>query len=283
MTAWSVSELRLILSCQCTPDNQTSMLSYYSLSLSGMSPAPLHQGVGTSAGWLHWRPAVVLCHTMYPTHVCMTVVWSSLNLRCLNTSLVTEPTFSDVWQWSCLLAIRFTVEVLCLYFCRYIAKWLSANFAFLSATYCGVQWGNHTGGATSCIKYGLTAEVKHSKFHKLGLELPGERTKEGREVSPSDETLGLISIRKELVSDNYHEVSSLSLYFRGPKWACIPKFFPSDTMPPEMPPDVMGYRDSTTLSPSSALNWIILWLLLIPLEWQLFARATKRWLIIEKL
>lgn len=27
--------------------------------------------------------------------------------------------------------------------------------------------GNHTGGATSCIKYGLTAEVKTSKFHRI--------------------------------------------------------------------------------------------------------------------
>lgn len=143
-----------------------------------MSPAPLHQGVRfssstTSAGWLRrpawscaWGPTAVLCHTVYPTRVRMTVVWNCFSLRYLNTSVVTELTISDVWQWSCLLAISFTVVVLCLYFCRYMAKWLPAHFAFLSATYCGVQWGNHTGGATSCIKYGLTAEVKHSKFHK---------------------------------------------------------------------------------------------------------------------
>lgn len=116
---------------------------------------------------LHLRTSSCVLPYSVP-HTCThDVVWTCLNLRCLNTSLVTELTICDVWQWSCLLAIRFTVEVLCLYFCRNMAKWLSANFAFLSATYCGVQWGNHTGGATSCIKYGLTAEVKYSKFYKI--------------------------------------------------------------------------------------------------------------------
>lgn len=133
------------------PDNQPSMLSCYFLSLSGMSSVPVHRGVRlslstSSAGWLHWPAwsctwgaAVVLCHTMYPTNVPITVVGTCLNLSCLNTSLITELTISDVWQWSCLLAIRFTVEGLCLYFCRYMANWLSPNFAFLSPTYCGVQ------------------------------------------------------------------------------------------------------------------------------------------------
>lgn len=132
----------------------------------GSPQAPLQ--LGGCAG----QPGAVpedqqLCSAIQCTpHVYMTAVWNCFSLRYLNTSVVTELTISDVWQWSCLLAISFTVVVLCLYFCRYMAKWLPANFAFLSATYCGVQWGNHTGGATSCIKYGLTAEVKHSKFHK---------------------------------------------------------------------------------------------------------------------
>lgn len=111
-------------------------------------PVPLHQGVMLSLS----TTLAVLCHTVYPTHLHIAVVWGCLNLRCLNTSLVTELTISDICQWSCLLANRFTVEVLSFYFCRYMAKWFSENFAFPSATYCGVQWGNHTGGATSCIK-----------------------------------------------------------------------------------------------------------------------------------
>lgn len=125
------------------------MLSCYFLSLSSMSPVPLHQGVRlslstTSAGCLHWPAwscpwgaAAVLCHTMYPTHETITVVWTCLNLRCLNTPLVTELTISDVWQWSCLLAIRFTVEVLCLYFCRYMAK---AALRKLCFSVCNLPW-----------------------------------------------------------------------------------------------------------------------------------------------
>lgn len=82
---------------------------------------------------------------------------------------------------------------------------------------CNLLWrsvGNHTGGATSCTKYGLTAEVKHSKFHKIVRTKVTWRKDQRGEVSPSDKTLGLISTRRELVSDNYSEVSSLSLYFR---------------------------------------------------------------------
>lgn len=125
------------------------MLSCYFLSLSGMSPVPVHQRVRlslstSSAGWLHWPAwsctwgaAVVLCHKMYPTHVPITVVGTCLNLSCLNTSLSWQLVMSGNEVAS--LPSDLQWKGFAWYFCKYMANWLSANFASLSPTYCGVQ------------------------------------------------------------------------------------------------------------------------------------------------